>query len=392
MKIVFIVHDAIRGGAQLLALQYVNYFIKQFSANVLVVLQEGGELENDFASITTTVYWPNYQKIPFTGIFGKVYKKISKRNRKISKLYKTIINFKPTIVYINSVAALKGTSTLKGLLQCPFVCHVHELSMSIRYYCGEERFTQSKSYISHYIAASEAVKTNLVEIYGINPKRITKIYECVSLNHVEKFKINNSFNAREELGIPADAFVVGSSGTFEWRKAPDLFIQIAKFVQTQDIARPIYFLWIGGNQTSEGYHQLKYDVDHSGLTNRIIFIGATSEPWKYFTAFDIFLLPSREDPFPVVCLEAAAFKKPILCFDKVGGMPEFVEDDAGFVIPYLDIAKMGETIMLLTHNQKLCYDLGQRALEKVVESLNTDNVVNQIWKTIIDISKDELVT
>ncbi|MDH6063711.1 hypothetical protein, partial [Umezakia ovalisporum] len=38
-----------------------------------------------------------------------------------------------------------------------------------------------------------------------------------------------------------------------------------------------------------------------------------------------------------VCLEAASLGKPILCFDKAGGEPEFVEDDCGFIVPYLDL-------------------------------------------------------
>jgi glycosyltransferase involved in cell wall biosynthesis len=76
-------------------------------------------------------------------------------------------------------------------------------------------------------------------------------------------------------------------------------------------------------------------------------------------------LPSREDPFPLVCLEAAAFEKPILCFENAGGMPEFVEEDAGFVVPYLDVEVMCQRVAQLHDDPQLLSQLGQVAANKV---------------------------
>ena len=41
----------------------------------------------------------------------------------------------------------------------------------------------------------------------------------------------------------------------------------------------------------------------------------------------------EEDPYTLVCLEAAALEKPYVCFEGAGGSPEFVEEDCGFVVP-----------------------------------------------------------
>ena len=57
----------------------------------------------------------------------------------------------------------------------------------------------------------------------------------------------------------------------------------------------------------------------------------------YFSIFDVFALMFREDPFPLVCLEAALLEKPNLCFARAGGASELVESDSGFVVPYLDL-------------------------------------------------------
>ena len=57
--------------------------------------------------------------------------------------------------------------------------------------------------------------------------------------------------------------------------------------------------------------------------------------------------------------------KPILCFDKAGGEPEFVEKDCGFVVPSLDVDAMADRVIELYNNRKLLRQLGQNAAQKV---------------------------
>ncbi len=85
----------------------------------------------------------------------------------------------------------------------------------------------------------------------------------------------------------------------------------------------------------------------------------------YLKAGDLFILPSREDPFPLVCLEAAMCGLPVLCFRDAGGMPEFVEEDAGFVVPFEDTKKLAEKIVQLHDDPELRERLGRQAREKV---------------------------
>ena len=67
----------------------------------------------------------------------------------------------------------------------------------------------------------------------------------------------------------------------------------------------------------------------------------------------------------MVCLEAAAIGKPILCFDNAGGMKEFVETDAGFVVPYLYILAMAQKCIEIIRSPELRIRLGEQAKSKV---------------------------
>jgi glycosyltransferase involved in cell wall biosynthesis len=91
---------------------------------------------------------------------------------------------------------------------------------------------------------------------------------------------------------------------------------------------------------------------------------------------------SREDPFPLVCLEAAATGKPVLCFDRGGGMPEFVRDDAGCVVPYLDLGAMAKCIVKLQQDPARCAALGHTAQARARAQHNIPDGARRIVEII----------
>jgi glycosyltransferase involved in cell wall biosynthesis len=87
----------------------------------------------------------------------------------------------------------------------------------------------------------------------------------------------------------------------------------------------------------------------------------------YLSLFDILALVSREDPYPLAMLEAAQAERPIVCFADAGGAPEFVRDDAGIVVRYLDLRAMADAIWRLVDDASLRTALGTCAARRVRE-------------------------
>ena len=63
----------------------------------------------------------------------------------------------------------------------------------------------------------------------------------------------------------------------------------------------------------------------------------------------------------------AAMAVPIVCFDQAGGSQELVEEDGGFVVPYLDTLAMADRVLELASAPELRERLGNRVREKVIE-------------------------
>jgi glycosyltransferase involved in cell wall biosynthesis len=87
----------------------------------------------------------------------------------------------------------------------------------------------------------------------------------------------------------------------------------------------------------------------------------------YLAAIDVFAMVSREDPFPLVMLEAGSLGVPTVCWADSGGAPEFVETDAGIVVPYLSVDRFANALQELRSDDTRRGRMGARASTKVMD-------------------------
>src|SRR5262249_37216301 len=184
---------------------------------------------------------------------------------------------------------------------------------------------------------------------------------------------------RRQKQLPEEGFIIFGCGTTDWRKGPDLFIDVADQANRLGL-KDAHFFWIGID-TGE-LEQLQTKVRELGLTKRVFFLGEARDARSYFGSGDVFLLTSREDPFPLVCLEAADCGLPIVCFDKVGGMPDFVQNDAGYVVPFDDIKGMAEKIIFLCAHKEEREQRGATARQRVRAHHDVAVAGEQIFRVV----------
>lgn len=362
-------------GGPILFLNTIKWFRTNTQYNCTILIAQKGPLEHEFEKYYPTYNWDDenrakkIEKYYFVRLLIRIRKKLLPIRKKTyqEKLIDIFEKEKFDLIYANTVASCTVIQILKKRLTSKVLLHVRELEIAIQQFCGVELFENTIPLIDYFISDSESVKTNLVSKHQIKPELISTVFEYISIEEAREVlnkPPNKDLLSKENLKLSSDAFVVISSGTTDWRKGADLLVQIAKKVHSQK-KLPIHFIWVGGNNQGLNYEKLLYDLKKAEVDSYVHFIGTKTLPLNYFYFSDIFMLCSREEPVGIVALEAASLKKPILCFDGAGGMQEFVEEDCGFVIPYLDIDAMSSRILQLYHDRTLIDSLGENAARKV---------------------------
>jgi glycosyltransferase involved in cell wall biosynthesis len=98
----------------------------------------------------------------------------------------------------------------------------------------------------------------------------------------------------------------------------------------------------------------------------------------------VFALTSREDPFPLVALEAASMEKPIIFFENAGGIPElFTNDKGGMQVSFGNIEEMALAILYLYDNPEIRIKKGKEAA-KLTKDYDIDIIGQKIEKVIDD--------
>ena len=360
-KVLFLGYDASRTGAPLLLLKFLEWLKLNADISAELLLRwDDGTLAADYKALFPVHGYHNwFQKMNGPG--HRVLQKLHLAQARKPDLNRLFPVAKFPVIYANTIASLDFASEMGPNRKC--ILHVHELDFALRAFKMEQRLRDSIHFVSAYIAASDAVRRYLVETMGIPPSRVSVVHEF-PICYLKSAEALNAARkeVRASLGVDENTLVVGMCGSLDWRKGSDLFLQLA--VQLKRRRQQFLCVWVGGSaETTE----VRHDLASAGLTDVVRIINACSDPERYYPAFDVFALTSREDPFPVAMLEAGASGVAILAFAGAGGAAELIGGDNGMLVPYLDVVAMADEICRLATDRATLRAVGAKMQSKVLE-------------------------
>jgi glycosyltransferase involved in cell wall biosynthesis len=363
-KVLFLGHDASRTGAPLVLLEVIKWLKDHSSIQPHLLLKQGGSIGSTYEDICPVRYLAKEFDHLNGGLIRRGLRKLrlaTVRQPEVASLYPAA---EFPVVYANTVVtcdlAMQFAGPGRRIIQ-----HIHELAYSTQYFNLVDALKRSVPSTFAYIAVSDSVREYLVKTIGVPPEKIRVIHGFPIVPPGKKIAGPARSKLLEQLGIPNGSFVIGMCGLPQWRKGADLFVQLALHVRRQLEPAACHFVWLGGDANSQ--REALYDVAQTGLQGLCHFIPAVSEPETYYAAFDLFALTSREDPFSVAMLEAAANGLPVVSFANAGGATELVENDAGIIVPYLDVPAMARACVELLTDERRRMQLGAAAKAKVEE-------------------------
>lgn len=125
---------------------------------------------------------------------------------------------------------------------------------------------------------------------------------------IEKFKFNQKVRdkLRKELNIEKK-FVIGHIGRFSHEKNHKFIIDV--FYEIYKKNKDSILLLVGDGPLKK---EIEQKVNKLNLSSNVVFTGTRSNVNDYYQAMDVFVLPSFQEAFPVVAVEAQTSGLPCL--------------------------------------------------------------------------------
>ncbi|WET01229.1 glycosyltransferase family 4 protein [Flavobacterium sp. YJ01] len=367
-KILFIIHEASETGAPLVILNLLeSSYSNQYECFVLSLY--GGKIENELRKkAKVSILNKKIKKSVFNKISNKMF---NFENEFLKKAKDGFFD----LVYVNSLACFSRLPNLDFLSNNKTILNVHEGPVLTENLNIHDAIVENILKFSSLIFVSEFAKESFNSKYNIE-KSSQYVIPPVIRNLEEK---QTDF---KHLDVSDNSFIVSSSGSLNYTKGVDLFIQVAKLViEKAKENNPIYFVWIGTNGNNEIRNHFFNDIKKIGLENKVIVMSNTTNIISCFRETDVFFLPSREESFSMVAMENAFLGNPVVCFDNGNGAIEFINNENGYVVPYLDTQAAANAILEMYNERSYLHEKSQAA-KKMSANFSGDNSAKKIFEVI----------
>lgn len=183
---------------------------------------------------------------------------------------------------------------------------------------------------------------------------------------------------RKQWHLPIERPVIGLINQIAPLKGQDLLIEAVSILKQRGLE--IVALLAGReHESGSPYTQsLKTQATNLGIASQIVFTGHLTKVSEFYQAVDMVVIPSENEAFSIVCLEAMAMHRPVIATD-VGGLAELINDgETGLLLKQRDSERLVEQILRLLTDKELVGRLTSNAYQMLKDKFEKSKVIDRI--------------
>lgn len=357
-KILFVSEAPIYGGAERYLITLIEGMDQQvYDIEVITSDKAPDRLSQALKTLNIT-------QIPIAPIAGKL---------DFSGIVRHIACFRarrPHIVHFNLSNPLHGQYAMLSARMAKVPHQVATLHLPPRSTTPTQRGRfferQTVCRLDKLIAVCKASRQLMITHFGINSARTEAIYNGIDLNAFDREATPlspSTFSAKDEV-------VLGTVGRLSKQKGYDTLLEAMPMVLKEV---PNLRLVIAGEGPEET--KLKSQCERLEIDKHVNFLGMRTDIPSLIGSFDVFVLPSRYESFPITILEVMAASKPIVS-TSVDGIPESVaEESTGLLVPPENPEALSQALIRLLKDNELRKQMGVSARARVEENFTLKQMV-----------------
>ena len=276
------------------------------------------------------------------------------------------------LIHLNNQVMLNfmGVFVAKSL-NIPCLSHLRTFNS---YGLNNSKISYTKKIMINYIAISEQIKQHWVE-KGLDSKKIDVIYNVYQPSDDDALPDYDISSMSEYDGYK----IIFVGRLIECKGIPFLVKGFEQIINNNINAK----LFLVGDGEEE--NKLKEYISELNIKQYVVFFDYKTNPQAFIRKADLLVLPSKEEGFGRVLLEAMDVGTPVVG-TRIGGIPEIIEHGTnGLLVDYGDIEALKNSIIEIledkllrkkliqggyeTINSKFCVETYQGKLENVYDTL-----------------------
>lgn len=175
--------------------------------------------------------------------------------------------------------------------------------------------------------------------------------------------------ARAELGLPQDDWVIGITANLRPEKAHEVLLRA--FARVNGTSRPAWLCVVGDGPRRDELRGLASEL---GIGERVLWAGDRRDARRLASAFDTAVICSSWEGLPLAALEALASGVPLVA-TRVGALPDVVEGGGGVLVDVGDDAALARELATLMNDPATAREMGRRGIRRVDERYRHERMV-----------------
>lgn len=233
-------------------------------------------------------------------------------------------------------------------------------------------------FFSKIIAVSSDVAKTLTRLL-ISQEKIEVIINGID---TDEFQINTieREKLRRELGIEKDCIFIGTFGRMSHEKGQKYFIEACLLISQAN--QNTRFIIVGDGPKEQ---ELKNYAKEIGIINKILFVGFQKNMQKFYSAIDIFVLPSLIEGTSMVLLEAMSCGIPVIATG-VGGNLSVIDNGVdGMIVPPMKSDELSNTILRIMNDKNYQFFLSKNSRDKIVRYYSSKKMADKYSDVYLEI-------
>lgn len=290
-------------------------------------------------------------------------------------LWRLLRQLKPDVVHTRNLATLEGQvpaflAGIKGRVHSEHGWDMANLSGGNQRHRLLRRLI--RPFVQQYIALSRDLQRYLERSIGVNPARLTQIY-----NGVDDGRFNPAGKSASDLPWSRrDVFVFGTVGRLQAVKDQLTLVRAFAELQLQHatLAASARLLIVGDGPQLLPLQQL---IQQSGLSDKVWLAGSRDDIPDLMRCMDVFVLPSLSEGISNTILEAMASGLPVIA-TQVGGNPELISaGETGSLVPAADHLQLAQAMASYLQQPEMSARLGLQARADIERRFGLNRMMEQ---------------